>query len=90
MSKYTEDDLKELATKEYEYGFYTELEADTFPIGLNEDIVRAISHRKKAAMDDRWRESFRAWQQMTEPGGQMCIMQNLIFRLFLIIQLQKR
>jgi Fe-S cluster assembly protein SufB len=31
MSKYTEDDLKlELATKEYEYGFYTELEADTF------------------------------------------------------------
>jgi Fe-S cluster assembly protein SufB len=31
MSKYTEDDLKiELETKEYEYGFYTELESDTF------------------------------------------------------------
>jgi Fe-S cluster assembly protein SufB len=38
MPKYTEDDLKiELETKEYKYGFYTEL--DTFPIGLNERFV---------------------------------------------------
>ena len=35
MSKYTEDDLKiELENKEYEYGFYTNIESDTFPIGL--------------------------------------------------------
>ena len=48
MSKYTEEELKkELETKEYEYGFYTELNAETFPIGLNEDIVRAISKKKK-------------------------------------------
>jgi Fe-S cluster assembly protein SufB len=70
MSKYTEDDLKlELETKEYEYGFYTQLESDTFPIGLNEDIVRAISNRKGEPqwMTD-WRiESFRAWEQMAEP-----------------------
>ena len=47
MSKYTEDDLREeLKTKEYEYGFYTEMESETFPIGLNEDIVRAISKKK--------------------------------------------
>jgi Fe-S cluster assembly protein SufB len=47
MPKYTEDDLKiELETKEYKY-FYTELEADTFPIGLNEDIVRAIFREKE-------------------------------------------
>jgi Fe-S cluster assembly protein SufB len=53
MPKYTEDDLKiELETKEYKYGFYTELEADTFPIGLNEDIVRAISMRRGTTMDD--------------------------------------
>ena len=44
MAKYTEDDLKvELENKEYEYGFYTDLDSETFPIGLNEDIVRAIS-----------------------------------------------
>ena len=47
MSKYTEDHLRvELESKEYEYGFYTDIESDTFPIGLYEDIVRDISHRK--------------------------------------------
>ncbi len=70
MSKYTEDDLKiELETKEYEYGFYTDIESETFPIGLNEDIVRAISKKKDEPqwMTD-WRiEAFRAWELMTEP-----------------------
>jgi Fe-S cluster assembly protein SufB len=70
MSKYTEDDLKiELETKEYEYGFYTDIESETFPIGLNEDIVRAISRKKDEPqwMTD-WRiESYRAWELMTEP-----------------------
>jgi len=34
MGKFTEDDLKkELETKEYEYGFYTDIEADKFPVG---------------------------------------------------------
>lgn len=48
MGKFTEDDLKkELETKEYEYGFYTDIESETFPIGLNEDIVRAISKKKE-------------------------------------------
>ena len=68
--KYTEDDLKiELETKEYEYGFYTDLESETFPIGLNEDIVRAISRKKDEPqwMTD-WRlEAYRAWELMTEP-----------------------
>ncbi len=71
MAKYTEDDLKvELESKEYEYGFYTDIESDTFPIGLNEDIVRAISLKKEEPqwMTD-WRiEAFRAWQEMVEPN----------------------
>lgn len=70
MGKFTEDDLKkELETKEYEYGFYTDIESDTFPVGLNEDIVRAISLKKEEPqwMTD-WRlEAFRAWQEMKEP-----------------------
>ncbi|MCH9659388.1 MAG: Fe-S cluster assembly protein SufB [Bacteroidetes bacterium] len=70
MNKYTEDDLKkELETKEYEYGFYTDIESDTFPVGLNEDIVRAISKKKEEPqwMTD-WRlEAFRVWQDMEEP-----------------------
>jgi len=71
MSKYTEDDLKiELENKEYEYGFYTDIESDTFPIGLNEDIVRAISKKKEEPqwMTD-WRiEAYRAWTEMSEPN----------------------
>ena len=70
MSKYTEDHLRvELETKEYEYGFYTDLKSETFPIGLNEDIVRAISLKKEEPeWMTNWRiEAFRAWQEMIEP-----------------------
>ena len=69
--KYTEDDLKiELETKEYEYGFYTDIESETFPVGLNEEIVKAISKKKNEPtwMTD-WRlEAFRIWKEMTEPN----------------------
>lgn len=68
--KYTEDDLKkELETKEYEYGFYTDIESDTFPPGLNEDVVRAISKKKdEPEWMTEWRlEAFRYWQTMEEP-----------------------
>ncbi len=68
--KYTEDDLKkELESQEYEYGFYTDIESDTFSKGLNKDIVRAISKKKKEPqwMTD-WRlESFEIWENMEEP-----------------------
>ena len=70
MNKYTEDDLKkELETKEYEYGFYTDIASDTFPIGLNEDIVRAISQKKEEPeWMTNWRlEAFRIWKKMEEP-----------------------
>lgn len=67
---YTEEELKkELETKEYEYGFYTDIDSDTFPIGLNEDIVRAISKRKEEPewMTD-WRlDAYRSWIEMKEP-----------------------
>ena len=54
---YTEEELKkELESKEYAYGFYTDIESDTFPVGLNEDIVRAISQRKnEPAWMTEWR-----------------------------------
>ncbi|PDS24323.1 Fe-S cluster assembly protein SufB [Flavobacterium columnare NBRC 100251 = ATCC 23463] len=70
MSKYTEDDLKiELENKEYEYGFYTDIESETFPAGLNEGIVRAISKKKnEPEWMTEWRlEAFRIWNEMTEP-----------------------
>jgi Fe-S cluster assembly protein SufB len=70
MNKYTEDDLKkELETQEYEYGFYSELNAETFPKGLNEDIIRAISKKKEEPKwMTNWRlDAFKIWQKMEEP-----------------------
>jgi len=67
---YTEEELKkELETKEYEYGFYTDLKSETFPKGLSEDIVRAISKKKEEPewMTD-WRlDAYRIWEKMEEP-----------------------
>ena len=67
---YTEEELKkELETKEYEYGFYTDIESETFPVGLNEDIIRQISAKKNEPewMTD-WRlKAFRHWETMEEP-----------------------
>lgn len=67
---YTEEELKkELETKEYEYGFYTDIESDTFPVGLNEEIVIAISKKKEEPeWMTLWRlEAFRIWESMEEP-----------------------
>ena len=68
--KYTEDDLKkELETQEYQYGFFTDIESETFPIGLCEEVVRAISKKKEEPeWMTEWRlEAFRYWQTMKEP-----------------------
>ncbi|MFT6870430.1 Fe-S cluster assembly protein SufB [Polaribacter sp.] len=70
MSKYTEDDLEqELKTKEYAYGFYTDIESETFAKGLSEDVVRAISKKKnEPEWMTEWRlEAYRVWEKMKEP-----------------------
>ena len=67
---YTEEELKkELESKEYAYGFYTDIESDTFPVGLNENIVRAISQRKnEPTWMTEWRlEAYEVWRGMEEP-----------------------
>jgi Fe-S cluster assembly protein SufB len=63
------DTIEQLATQEYKYGFETLIDADTFPPGLNDDVVRAISARKhEPEWLLEWRlKSLRAWQGMTEP-----------------------
>ena len=67
---YTEEELKkELEQQEYQYGFTTKIDSETFPIGLNKDIVRKISKKKNEPkwMTD-WRLSaFEAWEKMEEP-----------------------
>jgi Fe-S cluster assembly protein SufB len=61
--------IESLVTKEYKYGFVTDIDADVAPKGLNEDIVRLISAKKQEpAWLLEWRlKAFRGWQKMTEP-----------------------
>ena len=55
--------------REYKYGFETAIEQDTFPKGLNENIVRAISERKgePAFLLDFRLKAFDWWRQQTPP-----------------------
>ena len=53
----------------YKYGFETDIESETAPKGLSEDIIRFISAKKQEPqwlMDFRL-QAFRKWQQMDEP-----------------------
>ncbi|MCU0324550.1 MAG: Fe-S cluster assembly protein SufB [Spirosomaceae bacterium] len=64
--------LEEITTSEYKYGFYSDIEADEIPAGLNEEIVRIISAKKnEPEWMLEWRlNAFRVWQTMTEPNWQ--------------------
>src|SRR5271167_202947 len=68
MSTATET-IEGLVQKEYKYGFVTDVEAESAPPGLNEDIVRLISRKKNEPqfMLD-WRlKAYRHWLTMKEP-----------------------
>ncbi|MBL6681035.1 MAG: Fe-S cluster assembly protein SufB [Flavobacteriaceae bacterium] len=67
---YTEEELKkELEQQEYQYGFTTDIDAETFPVGLNNEIVKKISAKKnEPSWMTEWRLSaFEAWEKMEEP-----------------------
>jgi Fe-S cluster assembly protein SufB len=61
--------IEELANREYKYGFYTPVETDEVPRGLNEDIIRAISAKKyEPEWLLEWRlKAYRHWLTMEEP-----------------------
>ena len=67
---YTEEELKkELETQEYEYGFVTDIDSETFEQGLSENVIRQISKRKE---EPEWMTEWRlkankAWKKMSEP-----------------------
>ena len=61
--------IDQFVEQEYKWGFYTDVETDTLPPGLNEDVIRHISAKKEEPewlLD--WRlKAFRHWQTMEEP-----------------------
>ncbi|MGH9434835.1 MAG: Fe-S cluster assembly protein SufB, partial [Terriglobia bacterium] len=61
--------IEQLTNKEYKFGFVTDIESDTIPKGLNEDVVRSISVKKhEPEFMLEWRlKAYRHWVTMTEP-----------------------
>ncbi len=61
--------VKTLVNQPYKYGFVTDVEADTIPRGLSEDVVRLISAKKNEPdfMLEYRLKAYRQWQKMTEP-----------------------
>jgi Fe-S cluster assembly protein SufB len=67
--KAVENDIDALLGKSYRHGFVTDIDSDTLPPGLDEDVVRFISRKKKEPeFLTNWRlKAYRHWQTMKEP-----------------------
>ncbi len=63
------DTIEEFASKEYKYGFVSEIESDTVPVGLSEDVIRMISAKKsEPEWLLEWRlKAYRHWLTMEDP-----------------------
>ena len=61
--------VEELAKQEYKYGFVTDVEQETIPKGLSEDVIRQISAiKQEPEWLLEWRlNAFRVWSKMSEP-----------------------
>lgn len=72
MSTSEINELEKLANREYKYGFVTDIETESAPKGLNEDIIRLISSKKdEPEWLLEWRmKAFAHWQKMEEPVWQ--------------------
>ena len=61
---------EQMAKQEYKYGFVADLDEETVPKGLSEDVVRLISHKKREPeWMTEWRlRAYRHWLTMKEPA----------------------
>lgn len=69
MSDLQDDLLNEVTSREYKYGFVSDIDTETIPKGLNEDVVRLISKKKGEPefMLEFRLKAFRQWQTMKMP-----------------------
>lgn len=70
MGQYTENELaKDLENQDYKFGFVTDVETETIPVGLNEDIIRLISSKKEEPewLLDYRLNAYKTWLTMSEP-----------------------
>ena len=69
MTLSDKEQTTQILEKGYQFGFTTDIESETFPKGLNEDIIKKISEIKKEPdflLEFRL-QAFRIWQSMSEP-----------------------
>lgn len=64
-----QETLDKFAGQEYKWGFVTDIESDSLPPGLNEDVIRALSAKKnEPEFMLEWRlKAFKRWQEMEYP-----------------------
>ena len=69
MEKDQDKILNEVTQSEYKYGFVTDIEMESIPKGLNEDVVRMISAKKKEPefMLEYRLKAYRHWKTMKMP-----------------------
>ncbi|MCR5425122.1 MAG: Fe-S cluster assembly protein SufB [Bacteroidales bacterium] len=70
MAENKNDIIQEVTNEDYKWGFVTDIETETIPKGLNEDVVRLISKKKG---EPEWLlefrlKAFRRWMEMEEPN----------------------
>ena len=65
----TNEAVERLVNDAYEHGFVTPIESDTLPPGINEDVIRIISGKKREPqwMLERRLLAYRHWQGMEQP-----------------------
>ncbi len=64
-----DENINNIVNQDYQYGFVTDVDTETIPKGLNEDVVRLISAKKD---EPEWLlafrlKAYRKWQSMTPP-----------------------
>jgi Fe-S cluster assembly protein SufB len=69
MGKEQDKILNDVTTSDYKYGFYTDIDADDIPKGLDEDVIRLISAKKN---EPEWMleyrlKAFEGWKKMKMP-----------------------
>src|SRR5690606_1208397 len=74
--------IDDIANKEYEFGFTTDIEMDIAPAGLNEETIRFISAKKEEPeWLLEWRlKGFQAFKKMQLPGWQHFPMPDIDFQ----------
>lgn len=69
MAENTNNLLDDVTSRDYQYGFVSDIDADTIPVGLNEEVIRIISSKKN---EPEWLlefrlKAYRHWQTMPMP-----------------------